>query len=300
MSTIAFLGLGGMGSRMAARLLDVGHDLIVWNRTAEKAESLAAAGARVARTPAEAARDAELTITMLATPDALRAVASGPDGFSSGVRPGATVVEMSTVGPDTVRWLAAVLPTGVHLLDAPVLGSVTEAESGRLKVFVGGPDDLVERWRSLLGTFGPTTHVGPLESGAKAKLVANSTLLGVLSVLGEALELAGTLGLELDKTFDVLAATPLAAQAERRRPAVESGDYPKRFSLSLAVKDADLVRAAGASTGADLRVAETVRTWFAEADAAGLGDRDYSAILEWIMTKPGRLTIAPPDARESG
>jgi 3-hydroxyisobutyrate dehydrogenase-like beta-hydroxyacid dehydrogenase len=282
-SVVAVVGLGAMGSRIARRLLEAGHDLHVWNRTAEKAAPLVEAGAVAAATPAEAAARAEVVLTMVADPGALRDVTEGKDGVAAGVGEGATVIEMSTVGPDAVHRLASVLPADVGLLDAPVLGSRSEAEQGTLKVFVGGPDELVARWKPLLSVLGSPLHVGPLGSGAAAKLVANTTLVGTIGVLGEALALAEGLGLPRAKAFEVLATTPLAAQAERRRESVESGEYPPRFALYLARKDAELVVSAAREAGVDLRLTEAARSWLAEAEEAGLGNRDYSAVLARIL-----------------
>jgi 3-hydroxyisobutyrate dehydrogenase-like beta-hydroxyacid dehydrogenase len=132
---------------------------------------------------------------------------------------------------------------------------------------------------------GSPLHVGPLGSGAAAKLVANTTLVGTIGVLGEALALADGLGLPREKAFEVLAATPLGAQAERRRESVESGEYPPRFALYLARKDAELVAAAAREAGVDLRLTEAARSWLAEAEEAGLGDRDYSAVLARILER---------------
>jgi 3-hydroxyisobutyrate dehydrogenase-like beta-hydroxyacid dehydrogenase len=168
-----------------------------------------------------------------------------------------------------------------------VLGSLTEAETGALKIFIGGPDTLVTKWTPMLTAMGSPIHLGPLGSGAAAKLVANSTLLGTLGVLGEALGLAQALGLPRAATFEILAQTPIASQAERRRPQIEDDDYPHRFSLSLARKDADVIAESAATSGAQLRLANAVRSWFADAEAAGEGDRDYSAILEFILRDGG-------------
>ena len=271
-----------MGSRIARRLLDAGHEVVVWNRTAERAAPLVEAGAVGAATPAEAAARAEAVLTMVANPAALRDVTEGEAGIAAGVGEGTTVIEMSTVGPEAVRRLASALGERVGLLDAPVLGSRAEAESGTLKIFVGGPPELVERWTPLLSVLGSPLHVGEVGAGAAAKLVANTTLVGTIGLLGEALALGEGLGLSREKTFEVLAATTLAAQAERRRESIESGEYPPRFALYLARKDAELVVAAAREAGVDLRLTEAARTWLAEAEDAGLGDRDYSAVLAWI------------------
>jgi 3-hydroxyisobutyrate dehydrogenase len=281
MTTIAFIGLGRMGSRMARRLLQAGNEVAVWNRTQERMSPLVQAGAVPAKSPADAARRAEAVLTMLSDPAALMEVTEGPDGLAAGVGPSATVIEMSTVGPEAIGRLASRLAPGTGLLDAPVLGSLAEAEAGSLRIFVGGPLGLVARWTPLLSELGSPLYVGELGSGAAAKLVANLTLLGVLGLLGEALSLARGLGLSHVTAFEVLAATPLAAQAERRRAAIESGDYPARFSLSLALKDADLIL--DASAEAELRLVKAARTWLAEANEAGWADRDYSAVLAWIL-----------------
>lgn len=273
---------------MARRLIDAGHDVTIWNRTQVKADALATLGAAPAATPAEAASQAEVIITMVANPAALHAVCAGPTGIVAGVADGATVIEMSTVGPTGVLRLRSLLPDAVGLLDAPVLGSLAEAEAGTLTIFVGGPAPLAERWRPLLAALGSPLHVGPLGAGAAAKLVANSTLFGVLGVLGEALALARGLGLGDDAAFAVLAATPLAAQAERRRPAIESDDYPPRFPLSLAHKDANLVVEAAKVAGIELRLARAIQTWLADAEAQGHAEQDYTAMLARILAQaPG-------------
>jgi 3-hydroxyisobutyrate dehydrogenase-like beta-hydroxyacid dehydrogenase len=281
-SRVAVIGLGAMGSRIARRLLDAGHELAVWNRTPAKAADLVASGATLVGSPAAAARDAEVVITMVTNADALRDVVEGPDGVASGLGEESTMIEMSTVGPLALARLASVLPNGVGLLDAPVLGSRLEAESGSLHIFVGGPAQLFERWRPLLSQLGSPILVGPSGSGAAAKLVANSTLFGTIAVLGEALALADALGLSRDAAFDVLAASPLGEQARRRREAFEAGDYPPRFPLALAHKDAELVAAAADASGIGLRLSEAARSWLADADAASWGERDYAALLAWI------------------
>ena len=216
-----------------------------------------------------------------------------------------TLIEMSTVGPAAVARLASVLPAGTGLLDAPVLGSLAEAESGSLTIFVGGPAPLIERATPLLSALGSVVHVGPLEAGAVAKLVANATLFGTLGMLGEALALARGLGLSQEATYQVLAATPLAAQAERRRDAIEKGEYPPRFPLALAHKDASLITEAAAAADVELRLTKAAATWLAEADDAGFGGRDYTAVLARILhgaggDRPRHRMVAPSTPPVSG
>ena len=166
----------------------------------------------------------------------------------------------------------------------PVLGSLSEAEEGTLKVFVGGPAPLAERWTPLLSALGSPIHVGPLGAGASAKLVANATLFGTLAVLGEAVALADGLGLSRDVTFD--GAGGDAARRSRRAPPPR--DRGRRLPAALRTR----ARQEGRRTdhrgrerrpGVDVRVLEAARAWLVDAEEAGLGDRDYSTVLARII-----------------
>jgi 3-hydroxyisobutyrate dehydrogenase-like beta-hydroxyacid dehydrogenase len=282
MATVGVVGLGAMGGRVARRLGDAGHELVVWNRDPAKAEPLVAAGARATGTPADVARQVDAVVTMVADPRALVDVTEGPEGVVAGLGEGTTLIQMSTVGPDSISRLAALLSEQA-LLDSPVLGSILEVESGTLNVFVGGEPEPVERWKPLLTTFGTVLHLGPVGAGTAAKLVANTTLVGVIGILGEALALAEGLGLSREAAFEVLGKTALADQAERRRPAVESSEYPPRFALYLARKDADLILEAAAKAGIELRLTKGAQEWLADGEGAGLGNADYSAVLARIV-----------------
>ena len=285
MSRVAVVGLGAMGSRIAGRLLARGHDVAVWNRDPARAEPLAAQGARRVASPAEGAAAEELVIIMVTGPAALAAVTEGPDGVAAGAG-GKTIVQMSTVGVAAVTRLGAALPADAQLLDAPVLGSLTEVENGMLKIFAGGDHSLVERWTPLLSDLGDVLHVGPVGAGSAAKLVANATLVGVIGVFGEALALAELTGLSQARAFEVLGTTALAGQVERRRQSIESGSYPPRFALSLARKDADLI--GEAADGFELPVLAAAREWLVEAEQAGHGDEDYSSVLEELLRRAGQ------------
>jgi len=274
MADIAVVGLGAMGSRIARRLIDAGHDVVVWNRDSAKAEGFP----QRAATPADAAERADVVIIMVSDPAALAAVSKG---IATGARAGSTVVQMSTVGVTAVQRLESELPDGVALLDAPVLGSLAEVEEGRLFIFAGGSDEVVARLSPILSTLGTVVPVGGIGAGSAAKLVANFSLISVLAALGEAFALGRHLGISDPALFDVLAATPLAVQAERRREAIESGDYPPRFALALADKDAQLILDAAGDL--DLRVAQAVRSWYADAMRDGRGEQDNSALLATIL-----------------
>jgi HAD superfamily hydrolase (TIGR01450 family) len=289
-----------MGSRIAARLLAAGNHLVVWNRSPEKLAPLLELGADMVATPAEAATRADILITMVADPVALRAVTDGASGIRAGARPSLTVIEMSTVGPAAIFELARNLPAGVGLVDAPVLGGIAEADAGKLTIFVGGRDEVVATAHPLLEQVGTVQHVGPLGSGAAAKLVANAALFGTVALVGETVALADRLRLTDEATYEVLATTPLAAQAERRRRTIAEGEYPRRFALSLARKDADLIHTA-AQSGRGLRLLEATRSWLLEAEAAGSGQLDYTAMLGRIIDgeRPSTgTTMASPAAND--
>ena len=278
---IAFCGLGAMGAPMAARLLDAGHELRVWNRTPGKAAALVDAGATEAASPAEAAAGADVFVTMLADPAAVDQVV-----FDADLRPGTTLVEMSTIGPHAVRSLAARLADGIDVLDAPVLGSVPQATEGTLKIFVGGDAEVFERRRPVLEAMGTPRHLGPLGAGAAMKLVANSTLGALMTALAEALALADGLGLDESAVLDILSESPIGVTAKGKRPLIESGVYKPNFTLGLAAKDLRLVMEAAEAAGVELRLAAAARSWFERADDNGLGHLDYSAVIADVRGRP--------------
>jgi 3-hydroxyisobutyrate dehydrogenase-like beta-hydroxyacid dehydrogenase len=285
MAKLAFVGLGQMGAPMAGRLLEAGHDLAVWNRTPQKADPLVERGARRSSSPADAAEGAEAAVTMLSSPDALEEVLFGSDGLAPGLGTGSTLIEMSTVGPETIHRIRRDLPEAIGLIDAPVLGSVPQASEGALQVFVGGTDDQFGRWHEVLSALGAPIHVGPLGAGASMKLVANSTLGALMTGLGEALALADLLDLDQRAVLDVLADSAIGPTARSKRRMIETGAYPPNFKLALAGKDLRLVTEAAERRGLDLRVAVAARTWLEAAGAADLGDLDYSAVIAHIRGK---------------
>jgi 3-hydroxyisobutyrate dehydrogenase-like beta-hydroxyacid dehydrogenase len=283
MSKIAFLGLGNMGTPMASRLINAGHDVTVWNRTARRTERLADAGARVAPTPAAAAAGVEFAITMVATPEALDDVLFGTGGLAVGLSSGQTLIDMSTVGPDAFRSAAARLPTGVAAIDAPVRGSIPEATAGHLHVYVGADDEEFERARPVLEVFGDVHHVGALGSGAAMKLVVNTTLTASIVALGEALALGRACGLAQGPVLDVLADSPIGPTVRAKRANVEAGHYPPNFKLSLAAKDMRLAVDAADRAGVTLEAATSVSRLLDEAGQQGAGDLDFSAVVATIL-----------------
>ena len=283
MAKIAFLGLGQMGTPMATRLLQAGHQLTVWNRTPERGKPLAAAGATVARSPAEAGAGTAFAITMLATPEALTEVVLGEHGLVRALGPGQVHIDMSTVGPHTVRSIAARLPEGVAVVDAPVRGSVSQAAEGRLEIFVGASDEDFERVRPILEALGSVVHVGGLGAGAAMKLVANLALGASIAAVGEALALGEALGLGRAPLLNMLEGSQLGPAVKAKRANIESDHYPPNFKLRHAAKDLRLVIEAADAVDRDLRVSAAARAWLDAAVAGGAADLDYSAVVATIV-----------------
>ncbi len=234
---IAVLGTGKMGSAIADRLADGGFDLVLWNRTRERAEELGVG--TVAATPAAAVRGVDFVISNLTGPEAIRATYLGPNGaVTEGA--GKLFIEMSTAGPDLLPPLGAeVAAAGGRLVDAPIIGAPPMMRTGRAAMLVGGSDRDVEASSSVLGALGTVRHVGPLGSGARLKLVANSMLADVVLAAAE-LQVAGEhAGLQPDDVFWVLErlAPMLAA---RRNGLVEDRHLPTLFALRDLSKDLDL------------------------------------------------------------
>jgi 3-hydroxyisobutyrate dehydrogenase-like beta-hydroxyacid dehydrogenase len=279
MARIGFLGLGEMGTPMASRLLHAGHDVIVWNRTPERAAALAQQGAAVASSPARAVSGANFVITMLATPEALEQVLFGTDGVVLALSRGQVLIDMSTVGPDKIRSIAALMPRGVSLVDAPVRGSVPQARSGDLEIFVGATDEDYEHVRPILESLGSVRHVGGQGSGAALKLVVNLALVAAIVTLGEALVLGESLALKRHMLLDALADSPIGPIVAAKRANIEPYEFAPSFRLELAAKDLRLIMEAATTRGRDLRQAQANRYWLDEATEHGSGDLDFSAVV---------------------
>ena len=283
MSKIAFLGLGQMGTPIAARLLHAGHAVTVWNRTPGRTAPLVEQGAVAASTPAGAAAGVDVAITMVATPQALEGVLFGPNGLATGLRPGQILIDMSTIGPSAFRSLASRFPQGVTVVDAPVRGSVPEATAGTLHVFVGASGRDFERVRPILEVLGDVQHVGAPGTGAAMKLVVNLALGTAIVAFGEALALAALFGLERDDTLDILAQSPIGPIVAAKRANVEGHRYPPSFKLSLAAKDMRLIDEAAEAAGIDLTEAHAAGERLERAMERGAADLDFSAVVATIL-----------------
>jgi 3-hydroxyisobutyrate dehydrogenase len=280
---VALLGLGTMGFGMAKNLLKAGFPLTVYNRTRAKAEPLAVEGAHIAETPADAARDADVIVSMLSDDDASRSTWTGEDGALNRAKVGAVLVESSTVTPEWIAELAAL--AGKHnldLLDAPVTGSRVQADGAQLTFLVGGNPAALERARPVLAAMSKDiVLLGPSGSGARMKLI-NNFLCGVQAVsLGEGIAWIERSGLDREQALKVLKngapGSPLLGAISDRMVAAT---YEVNFLLSLMKKDLNYAQRDAASLGVDLRTAKTAEARFAEAAESGFSDKDMSAVIE--------------------
>lgn len=287
MTTVAIVGTGRMGGAMAHALARAGLNLIVQNRTRERAEAVAAeVGGRVVDSPAEAAAAAEIAITMLADDAAVRAAFLGPDGLAAGAHRGGVLVDMSTVMPHTIRAVeAAVRATGSGLLDAPVSGSVSLADTGQLTIMVGGEAADLELARPALEALAKTIfHLGPLGSGTAMKLAVNTVIFGLNGALAEGLVLAEAAGVERALAYDVIAAGAAGAPyvAYKRAAFIDPEQTPVAFAVELAEKDLTLITAFARELGLDLPQTATNLHLMQETQDAGLVGVDFSAVARHL------------------
>jgi 3-hydroxyisobutyrate dehydrogenase len=280
-----------MGSGMASNLLKAGFPLAVYNRTVAKAEPFAGLGARIAATPADAARDADFIVSMLADDVASRAAWLGADGIAGALaaaKPGAVLIESSTVSPEWIdEFGAAAAAHGVEVLDAPVTGSRIQAEAGQLNFLVGGSEAALQAATPVLQAMAKEIiHLGPLGSGATLKLI-NNFICGVqVASLAEGLAWIERTGLDRDKALGVLKSgapgSPLLGAISAR---MTSQSYAVNFVLKLMCKDLLYAQNAAAEAGVDLTTAANARALFNQAIQQGHGEQDMAAVIEPLRIK---------------
>jgi 3-hydroxyisobutyrate dehydrogenase-like beta-hydroxyacid dehydrogenase len=287
MTAVGVLGLGRMGSSMARALRAGGFDLVLWNRSREVADALAAelGGTAVAR-PMDVARAAGVCISMLADGPAVAAVYGGPEGLLAGAGPDNVLVDSSTVPPATIRAnQAAAAAAGAGILDAPVSGSTSLAESGKLTLMVGGEAADLERARPVLEALAATIfHLGPLGTGAAMKLAVNTVIFGLNQAVAEALVLAERAGVRLELAYDVLTASAAGAPyvAYKRAAFLDPEGTPTAFALELAAKDLGLIGDLAATVDLRLPQAEIDLQVIRDAAAGGRGARDLSTVADQV------------------
>ncbi|MBV4521139.1 NAD(P)-dependent oxidoreductase [Pseudomonas sp. SWRI74] len=283
MTTIAILGLGAMGSRMAFNLLRAGHSVIVWNRTPRGLDELIAAGASVAPTPKEAANGADFVLSMVRDDAASREVwLNSEHGALCGMRPSSIAIECSTVSYEWILRLGQLAnEQGFTVIDAPVSGSRPQAEAGELVFLVGGEAEAVESSRAVLMAMGSSLHhIGSLGAGALVKLATNA-LLGVqVTTLAELVGILSSNGVNLAKAFEALAATPVfSVAAQRSATSMVAGNFAPQFPVSLIEKDFSYAM----NLAGDPVVAPTIeaaRRVFSAANDQGLGELNMTSVVK--------------------
>jgi len=282
---IGFIGLGAMGSRIAGRLLDAGHPVSATNRTAAKARPLIERGLVWLGSPREVAASTDVVLSMVTDDDALDAIATGPDGLLAGVRAGQVYVDMSTVSPQASRQLAErVAALGAHMLDAPVSGSIPQAESGTLAIMVGGDPHAFAAVEPLLRELGrAVTHVGPNGQGLVLKLAINISLAVQTLAFSEGLVLAERAGVDPDVAAEVMSTSSIGSpMLKARTPLLLHLPDHAWFDVELMQKDIRLAR----QTAADLHIpppsAAVADQILGEARHLGYGHRDLAALHDVI------------------
>ena len=290
MANLGYIGLGVMGGRMAARLLSKGHRVTGYNRTRSKAEALAADGLRVADSPRDVARAADVTFVMVANSDALRAVADGADGFLAGLGAGKIVVDMSTVSPALSRDLASrVRHGGAEMVDAPVSGSVLTLEQGKLSIMVGGDRATFDRLKPLLEDIGPkVTYVGGHGLAVSMKIATNISVAVQMLAFAEGVLLAEKSGIARVTAVDVMTHSAIGSpMLQYRGPFVLQMPDEAWFNTTMMQKDLRLALEMGRDLGVPLPTTSATNQWLTAARSMGLADEDFAAVFQALARVSG-------------
>lgn len=281
---IGFIGLGIMGSRMAANLRRAGFEVTVWNRTRSTAEAWAAKHeAVVADTPADLARQSAVVITMVVDSDQVERVLLGPDGVAEGAAAGTLLVDMSTIGPEAAREIGRTLAArDLAFMDAPVSGSSPKAESGTLTIMAGGESREFERAKPLFDAIGELAiHVGPLGHGQMVKLINNAVAAANTAAVAEALVLGRAAGIDLDALVSVMSAGSAgSAMLELKAAPIREHDYSTLFKLAHMLKDVRLCLEQASALGVEFTAAEHARDLLETGVERGHADDDFAALAE--------------------
>jgi 3-hydroxyisobutyrate dehydrogenase-like beta-hydroxyacid dehydrogenase len=283
---VGFVGLGIMGSRMAANLRRAGYELTVFNRTREKADAFAGEhGATVADTPADVGAASDVVITMVVDGAQVETVLLGEDGVASRAGEGTLCVDMSTIAPaDTRRIGAALGERGMRFVDAPVTGSSPKAEDGTLTIMAGGAQEDFERARPFFDAMGENIlHVGPLGHGQTVKVISNAVAATNAATLAQALVVGKASGVDLEALVAVLGASSSAStMVTLKAKPMLAHDYTPLFRLAHMLKDVDICLDESAAAEAAFPSAALARELYRAAMRRGLADDDFAAVLEVV------------------
>jgi 3-hydroxyisobutyrate dehydrogenase-like beta-hydroxyacid dehydrogenase len=284
---IGFIGLGIMGSRMAANLQKHGHSLAVFNRTRAKAEPLLGPCGTLSDSPAKVADQVDILFTMLATPDAVEEVALRANGFLNYLRPNALWVDCSSVNPSfSKKMTTAAVARQIHFIDAPVTGSAEAATEGKLVFWVGGEDADLETIRSFLLCMGnKIVHVGGHGMGTSLKMVINLLMGNAMAAFAEGMALGEGLGISRKLLFDSLLGMPAVAPfLAAKREKIETANYEPEFPLRWMQKDLHLASVSGYETDMALPVTNVTKEVYRLAMREGHATEDFSAIYDYLTT----------------
>jgi 3-hydroxyisobutyrate dehydrogenase-like beta-hydroxyacid dehydrogenase len=288
---VGFVGLGIMGSRMAANLARAGHELTVFNRTRATADAWAAEhGGTVAASPADVGAASDVVISMVVDGDQVREVLLGDEGVAQGASAGTLCVDMSTIAPAQTRAIGAQLhDRGLALLDAPVTGSSPKAQDGTLTIMVGGRSEDFARAEPLFEVMGElVVHVGPLGHGETVKLINNAVAAANATTVAEALLVGQTTGVDLDALVKVMGkGSGGSAMLELKAGAMRDHDYTTLFKLEHMLKDVRLCLAEAQSANVPFPAAARARDVLVAAMARGHADDDFVALLEAVEAFAG-------------
>jgi 3-hydroxyisobutyrate dehydrogenase len=283
---VGFIGLGIMGSRMAANLVRAGHAVTVYNRTRERAEAWADEhGGSVAATPREAAAGAAIVVTMVVDGPQVESLLLGDDGAAAGAAPGTLMIDCSTIAPQDARRIGAALhERGLGFVDAPVSGSSPKAEDGTLTIMCGGSDADVARARPAFDAIGQTViHVGDLGQGQAAKVISNAVGATNCAVLAQALVVGRAAGLDMERLLEVLGASAAAStMVALKGQRMIDHDYTPLFRLDHMLKDMGICLSESAAAGVPFPAAAEARELYRAARGRGHGDVDFAAVLEAV------------------
>jgi 3-hydroxyisobutyrate dehydrogenase-like beta-hydroxyacid dehydrogenase len=290
MANLGFIGLGTMGSGMVKRLLAAGHTVHGYNRTKAKAQVLLDAGMKWAETPAQAARAADVVFSMITDTNALRAVTGGPDGILSALGPGKIYIDMSTVSPAASREIAEqVAAKGAHMLDAPVSGSVSTLEEGKLSIMAAGERAAFERVESILKDIGPkVTYVGANGLAVSIKIATNLNLIVQMLAFSEGILLAEKSGIPRETAVEVFLNSVMASpMIKYRGPFVLKMPEEAWASVNLMQKDMLLALELGRGLGVPLPTAAVTNEMLTAARAMGFADKDFAVLFEVLAKMAG-------------
>jgi 3-hydroxyisobutyrate dehydrogenase-like beta-hydroxyacid dehydrogenase len=291
MARVGFVGLGIMGSRMAANFLTRGHSLTVWNRSQKSCESLQAKGAAVAGTPEEVARESDVVFSCLADPAAVRAVYLGQSGLLAGARAGMRFVDTSTISPGLAREVAeACREKGAEHLECPVTGSKQGAQDATLLLMTGGNPAINAELEPLLMCIGKKAiYVGETGAASTMKLLGNTIISFMLEGIAEVLTLGKSAGLAPEKILEVVQASGFASPYwSFKGGAMARRDFETHFSIDLLHKDQGLALAEGAAHKVPMPGLAAIHQVSSSARALGIGGKDIAAQIEAVEAMAGR------------